>query len=73
MRLQYLLPQLLLPLVDISVELVAVFANGELLIVVNGNVYLFTAHGLVLWVVELGNVGMSQSLLSSESLVWIKL
>jgi hypothetical protein len=53
MRLQYLLSKFLLAFVDISVELVAVLSDGELLVVIDRDVDLFWAHGLVFGVVEL--------------------
>ena len=63
MRLQYLLSKFLLACVDISVELVAVLSDGELLVVIDRDVDLFWAHGLVFGVVELRNVGVTQGLL----------
>jgi len=51
------LSELLLPPVDIRVQLVAVLTNRELLIVVDGDVDAASAHWLVLRVVELGDVG----------------
>ena len=63
MRLQYLLSKFLLAFVDISVELVAVLSDGELLVVIDRDVDLLRAHGLVLGVVELRYVGVTQGLL----------
>ena len=50
------LSQLLLSPVDVRVELVAVLANRELLIVVDWNVDAAGADGLVFGIVELGDV-----------------
>ena len=62
-RLQDALPQLFLPSVDIRVQLVAVLANRELRIVINGDVDAARAHRLVFRVVELGYVGVLKGLL----------
>jgi len=72
-RLQNLFAQLLLAFVDIRVKFVAVFADGKLLIVVNRDVDLSSAGGLVVSVVELGHVGMSECLLSRQPLVGVEL
>ena len=58
---QNLLPHLLLALVDIRVELVSIFLDGEFLIIVDGNEDLLGAYGFLLWIVELGHVWMLQS------------
>jgi len=71
--LQNLLAELLLPLVDIGVEFVAVLSDRELLVVVNGNLDLSRAVRLVVGVVELGHVGMAESLLSSQALTRVEL
>ena len=73
MRLEDLLSELLLAFVDISIELVAVLSDGELLIVVNRDVDLLAAHWLVLRVVELGHIRVSQGLLCCQTLVRVKL
>jgi hypothetical protein len=73
MRLEDLFPQLLLALVNICVKLVAVLADRELLIVVNGNVDLLAADWLVLGIMELRDVGVAQGLLSSQTLVRIEM
>lgn len=62
-RLQNLLAQLLLAFMNIRVEFVTVFADGELLVVVDRDVNLSGADRLVICVVELGHVGMAQCLL----------
>jgi hypothetical protein len=53
MRLKDLLSKFLLALVDISVELVTIFADRELLIIINRDINLLAAHGLILRIVEL--------------------
>ena len=70
---QYLLSKFLLAFVDISVELVSVFSDRELLVVINRNVDLLRAHWLVLGIVELRDVGVTQGLLRRQSLVWVEL
>lgn len=72
MRLKYLLSEFLLALVDISIELVTVFANRELLVVVNRNVNFLAANRLILRVVELRNIGVSQGLFRRESLMRVE-
>ena len=67
------LPQFLLPPVDIRVQLVAVFANRELLVVVNRNVDSARTHRLVLRVMELSHVGVSQRLLCRQSSVRVEM
>jgi len=59
------LSEFLLPPVDIVVEFVAVLSDREFLVVINGNVDAARTNRLVFRVVELGNVGVSQGLLSS--------
>lgn len=59
MRLEYLLSEFLLALVNICVQLVAVLSDGELLVIVNRDVDLLVAIWLIFRVVELLNVGMS--------------
>ncbi len=70
---QYLLSKFLLAFVDISVELVSVFSNRELLVVINRNVDLLRANRLVLGVVELRYVRVTQGLLRSQALVRVEL
>lgn len=72
-RLQDLLPQFLLSLVDVRVEFVAVLADRELLIVVNRDIDLARANGLVIHIVELGDIGMAKGLLCCQSLVRVEL
>ncbi len=72
MRLKKLLPQFLLPLMDVSIQFVPVLSDWELPIIINGNVDLLQAWWFVFWVMELSNVGVSQSLLSSESFVRVE-
>lgn len=73
MRLQYLLSKFLLAFVDISVELVAVLPDGELLVVVDRDVNFLGAHRLVLRVVELRDVGVSEGLLCGQTLVRVEM
>ena len=73
MRLQDALPQLLLSPVDIRVQLVAVFTDRKLLVVVNGNVNSARAYWLILGVVELSHIWVSQGLLSSEPTARVEL
>ena len=72
MRLKDLLSKFLLALVDISVELVTIFADRELLIIINRDINLLAAHRLILRIVELRHIGMSQRLFSSKSLVRVE-
>ena len=72
-RLQDLLAQLLFTLVDIRVKLVSVLPDGELLVVIDRNVDLARADGLIVGIVELGNVGVAQSLLSGQSFIRVEL
>ena len=65
MRLKDLLSKFLLALVDISVELVTIFADRELLIIINRDINLLAAHRLILRIVELRYIGMSQCLFGS--------
>ena len=58
---------------DVLVELVAVFADRELLVVVNGDVNSACADGLILGVVELCHVRMAQSLLGSHTSMRVEL
>ena len=71
-RLKNLLSEFLLAFMDISIELVTVFANRELLVVVNGNVNFLAANRLILRVVELRNIGVSQGLFRRESLMRVE-
>lgn len=73
MRLQYLLSKFLLAFVDISIELVAVLPDGKLLVVIDRDVDFLGTHWLVLRVMELGNVGVSESLLCSQALMRVEL
>ena len=70
---QDLFPHFLLSLVDVRVKFVSVLSDRELLVVVDWNEDLFSADWLFVWVVELSDVRMLQSLLSSESLSWVEL
>ena len=57
---------------DISVELVTIFADRELLIIINWDINLLAAHRLILRIVELRYIGMSQCLFGSKSLVRVE-
>lgn len=57
---------------DISVELVTIFAYRELLIIINRDIYLLAAHRLILRIVELRYIGMSQCLFCGKSLVRVE-
>ena len=72
MRLKDLLSKFLLALVDISVELVTIFADRKLLIIINRDIYLLAAHRLILRIVELRYIGMSQRLFGGKSLVRVE-
>ena len=58
-RLHDFLAQLFLSLVDISVKFVSILSNRELLVVINRDVDFPVADWLIVWVVELSNVGVS--------------
>lgn len=58
---------------DISIQLVSVLSNRELLVVIDGDVDLLSADGLILLVMELSNIGVFQGLLSCKSAVRIEL
>ena len=53
---------------DVSVELIPIFTDGELLVVVDRDVDLLVAVRLVLRVVELRHVGVAKGLLSCQTL-----
>ena len=67
------LSELLLSFMDVLVELVAVFADRELLVVVDGDVDSACANRLIFRVVELCHVRMAQSLLSSHASMRVEL
>ena len=56
--LQDLLPEFLLSLVNVCVELISVLPDREFLIVINGDVNLSQAVLLIIRVVELSYIGM---------------
>jgi hypothetical protein len=70
---QDFLSHLLLSFVDIRVELVPIFFDRELLVIVNGNENLLCANWLLVGVVELRNVWVLECLLNCQSLVWVEL
>jgi hypothetical protein len=67
------LPHLLLPLVDVRVQLVSVLSNREFLVVVNWDEDFLRANWLLVGVVELSYIWMLESLLSCKPLVWVEL
>ena len=72
-RLHDLLAQFLFPLVNVSVELVSILSDREFLVVIDWDVDLPVAHGLVVRVVELSNIGVSQRLLGGQAFGGIEL
>lgn len=68
-----LFSEFLFAFVDVLVQLVSVLSDRELLVVINWDVDLLGANWLFVWVVELGNVRVLQSLVSCQSFVWIEL
>ena len=67
------LSKLLLSLVNVSIKLVSVLSNRELLVVINWNVDFLAAIWFIIRVVELSNVRVLQCLLCCWSFVWIEL
>ena len=65
MGLDDLLAQFLLSLVNICVKFVSVLADRELLVVVDRNINLSCTHRFVFRIMELRNIGVSQSLFGS--------
>lgn len=65
--------KLLLTSVDVGVQFVSVFKDGELLIVVNRDVNAACADWLVFWIVELGHIRMTQSLFGTQTSAWVEL
>jgi hypothetical protein len=70
---QQLLPHFLLAFVDIRIELVSVFSDREFLVVIDRYEDFLRAVWFFIWVVELSNVWMLESLFSGESLGRIEL
>lgn len=62
-----LLAELLLTLVDVCIELISVLTDGELLVVINGNVDLLGAHWFILGVVELAHIRVAECLFCCET------
>jgi hypothetical protein len=58
---------------NIRIELVAVYLDRELLIIIDGNEDLLGAYGLLLRVVELGHVLVAQRLVRCQSFVRVEL
>ena len=58
---------------DISIELVSVLTNRELLIVIDGNVDLLSADRFIIGIVELAHIWMSEGLISGQSLVRVEM
>lgn len=57
---------------DVCVELVAVLADREFLVVVDRDVDGLRAHWLVCGVVELSNERVLQTLLCGQTLAWVE-
>lgn len=70
---QDFLSHLLSALVNIRIELVAVLFDREFLIVIDGNVNLFSANWFFFRVVELSHIRMLQSLFCGQSLRGVEL
>ena len=70
---QNLLSHLLLPLVDIRIELISIFSDREFLVVINRNENLFVTNWLFLRIMELSHVRVLQCLLSRKPLSWIEI
>lgn len=58
---------------DIRIELVSVFSDREFLVVIDRYEDFLRAVWFLVWVVELSNVRMLESLFSGESLVRVEL
>lgn len=58
---------------DVSIQLVPVLSDGELLVIVDGDVDSLLAYWFIVRVMKLGHVGMSEGLLSSKSFAWVEL
>jgi len=71
--LEGLLAQFFLSLVDVRIQFVPVFPDRELSVVVDWDVDLPVASWLVVYVVELGHVGVPQSCLCTHPLVRIEM
>ena len=63
-RTEDLLSEFLLPLVDISIQLIPIVSDGKLLIVINWNIDLLLTDRFIIWVVELSHIRMLQGLFS---------
>ena len=63
MRLKDLLSEFLLSLVYVSIQFISILPDRELLIVINRDVDFSGANWFIIWVVELGYIGMFQGLL----------
>ena len=70
---QNLLSQLLFSLMDIRIKLVAILADGELLVIINRNINFLCTIWLLVRVVELGDVRVFESLFSSQPFGRVKM
>ena len=66
------LSKFLLTLMDIRIELVTVFTNGELLVVIDWNLDFLGTDWFLVWIMELSNIWVLQSLIGCESLGWVE-
>lgn len=58
---------------DIRVKLVSVLPDCELLVIIDWNIDLACAIRFVIRIVELGDIRVSESLLCSQSFIWVEL
>ena len=70
--LKNLLSEFFFAFVDISIELVSVFTNRELLVVINRNIDFLGTRRFIFGIVELWHIRMSECLFSGESLVGVE-
>ena len=70
---QQLFPHFLLAFMDIRIELVTVFSDREFLVVIDRYVDFLCADWFLIWVVELRDVWVLESLSGRESLIWVEL
>lgn len=66
------LPELLLPSMDVGIQLVPVLPNRKLLVIIDGYVDAASADWLILRVMELSNVRVSKRLLSRQASIRIE-
>lgn len=73
MRLKYFLSEFFLSLVNVRIQFVSVLSDGELMIVIHGNIYGLFATGLVFLAMELSYVRVLQSFDCGQTFAGIKL